>query len=89
MLECLESKEIFCVHRPIISNASSCRVLLTLMEYFHYLCSSVSDRLFAETRQSTNDQKVQTLRPDTSQRELTQVPTVHLMQQLDARLEVT
>ena len=59
------------------------------MEYLRYLCSSVSDRLFAETNQSTNDQKVQTLHPDTSQQELIQVPTVHLMYQFDAHLEVT
>ena len=59
------------------------------MESFRYLCSSVSDRLFAETNQSTKDQKAQTLHPDTSQRELIQVPTVHLMEQLDAHLEVT
>ena len=79
VLECLENREIWCVHRPIISNASNCRVHKTLMEYFRYLCSSVNNRLFAEANQSTNDQKVQTLHPDTSQRELIQVPTVHLM----------
>ena len=79
MLQCLESREIWCVHRPNISNASNCRVHKTLMENYRYLCSSVSDRPFAETNQSTNDQKVQMLHPDTSQRELIQVPTVHFM----------
>ena len=89
MLECLEIREIECVHRRKISKVSSCRVHKMLMEFFRYLCSSVSDRMFPETNQSTNDQKVQTLHPDTSQRELIEVPTVHLTKQLDAHLEVT
>ena len=59
------------------------------MEYFRPLCSSVGDRLFAETIQSTNDQMVKTLHPGTNEQELIQVPTVHLMRQLDAHLEVT
>ena len=88
VLESLEKREIWCVHRPKISNASSCSVHKTLMEYFRYLCRSVSDRLFAETNQTANDQKVQRLHPDISQRELIQVPIVHLMWQLEAHLEV-
>ena len=49
------------------------------MEYFRYLRSSVSDRLFMETNQSINDQKVQTLHLDTNQQELIQALTVNLM----------
>ena len=64
---------------PSIANASSCPVHKTSIEYFRFLYSSVSDRLFAQKNQSTNDQKVQTLHPDTSQRELIEVPTVHLL----------
>ena len=60
-----------------------------MMDYFRLLCSDVSDGLFAEITQSVNDQKLQTLHPDTSQRELIQVTTVHLMYQFDAHLEVT
>ena len=59
------------------------------MEHFRILCSNVSDRLFPEIKQSKNVQKEQTLHPDTSQREFIQAPTVHLMLQLDAHLEVT
>ena len=74
MLESLESREIWSFQRPIVSNASNCQVHKTLMECFHYLCSSLSDRLFAETNQPVSDQKVQTLHPDTSQQKLIQVP---------------
>ena len=59
------------------------------MEYFRYLSSSVSDRLFAETIESINDQIEQTLHSDTNQQELIKVPTVHLMWQLDTHLEMT
>ena len=89
MLEGLESREISCVHRSIVSNTSSCRAHKTLMEDFLYLCSSVADRLFAQTNQTINDQKVQTLHPDTSQRELIQALTVHLLWQLDTHIKVT
>ena len=77
-VESLESGEVSCVHRPNISNASICQAHKALMEYFRYLCSSVSGCMLTQTNQSTNDQKVQTLHAETSQRELIRAPTVYL-----------
>ena len=52
-------------------------------------CSNVRGRLFAETSESIKDQKEQTLHRDTSQQEVTHIPTVHLRYQPDAHIEVT
>ena len=77
-LEHLESREILCVHRPKFLNVSVVPGYKILREWSRCLYNNVIDRLCVVTNRSTIDQKVQTLHPDTSQRKLSQAPTVHL-----------
>ena len=75
-LEHWDFKEILCVHRPNSLNALIVREYKILTEQIHCLCNNVIYRLSAATNQSTNDQREQTLHPDTSQLALIQEPTV-------------
>ena len=75
-LEHLESREILCVHRPKSLDALIVREYKILTEQIHCLCNNVIYRLSAATNQSANDQREQTLPPDTSQLALIQDPTV-------------
>ena len=75
-LEHLESRKIFCVHRPKFLIAINVREYEILTEQSHCLCNNVNYRLTAATNQSTNDQREQTLHLSTSQLALNQDPTV-------------
>ena len=76
-LEQLDSREILCVHRPKILNASSVQGHKNLREWIQSLCSNVVDRPVLATNQSSNDRWVQTLRLNTIQRVLIRDRTVH------------
>ena len=63
----LESRESQCVHRPKILNVSVGPGFETLSEWIRFLYYNVIDHLVEVTSQSTNDLRVQMLRPDTNQ----------------------
>ena len=75
-LEHLESRELFCVHRPKSLKALIVRECKILTKQIQCLCNNVIYRLSAATNQSTNDQREQMLHLDTSQLALNQDPTV-------------
>ena len=75
-LKNLESREYLCVHRPKTLKALNNREYKILTEQIHCLFNNVIFRLSAATNQSTNDQREQTLHPDTSQVALNQDATV-------------
>ena len=75
-LEHLESKKIFCVHRPKILKVSAGPVYKILREWNQCVFINVIDRLCMATCQSVNDRREQMLRPDTSQLALIRVPIV-------------
>ena len=75
-LEHLESREIFCVHRPKFLTLSAGPVYETSRERIRCSYNNVIDRLIEVTNQSTNDQREQTLHVETSQLVLNQDPNV-------------
>ena len=75
-MEHLVSREILCFHRPKSLNSSDDREFKISTEQIHCLCNKLIYRPSAETNQSTNDQKEQTLHFDTSQLALNQDPAV-------------
>ena len=74
-LELMESKDIFCVHRPKFLTVSAGQEYKFLREWIRCLYNNVIDRLCVATNQLKNDQREQTLHLDTSQLVLNQDPT--------------
>ena len=75
-LEHLESREILFVHRPTFLTVSAGPGIKTSREWIRCLYNNVINCLSVTTKQSTNDEREQTLHLDTSQLVPNQDPTV-------------
>ena len=75
-LEHLESREIFCDHRPKLLTISAGPGYKILREWIRCLYINVTDRLCVVTNQSPIDQREQKLHLNTSQLVLNQDTTV-------------